>query len=158
MTFLLAIRRAPFVRLWPLLIAAAAIPFMLAWAKGWFYAHPLRVATTNGAGLVQQHIPYEEITLRTTDGILLSAWYTPPLEDTLILVGHGYASVRSAELHALFARHGFGVLSWDFRARGKSQGALCTAGRAEALDVEAALDYALAQTDGHFRGSEKWVT
>jgi pimeloyl-ACP methyl ester carboxylesterase len=125
----------------------AAAPIVKALAKGWFYAHPLRLKSTYGKDLVQQGIRYEEIILRSADDILLSAWYTPPRDEALILVGHGYANVRPAEMHILFAKHGFGVLSWDFRAHGRSQGNLCTFGYSEALDVEAALDYALDQPD-----------
>jgi dipeptidyl aminopeptidase/acylaminoacyl peptidase len=50
-------------------------------------------------------------------------------------------------MHTLFARHGYGVLSWDFRAHGRSDGSLCTAGHYEELDVEAALDYVLDRPD-----------
>jgi pimeloyl-ACP methyl ester carboxylesterase len=130
-----------------LLAIVAATPIVSTLAKGWLYAHPPRLKSIDGKGLVKQGVPHEEIILRSADGILLSAWYTPPRNEALILVGHGYANVRSAEMHTLFARHGFGVLSWDFRAHGKSQGTLCTVGYSEALDVEAALDYALAQPD-----------
>jgi fermentation-respiration switch protein FrsA (DUF1100 family) len=51
------------------------------------------------------------------------------------------------EIHVLFARHGYGVLSWDFRAHGQSEGKICTLGYHEALDVEAALDFALARPE-----------
>jgi fermentation-respiration switch protein FrsA (DUF1100 family) len=48
-------------------------------------------------------------------------------------------------MHAFFARHRYGVVSWDARAHGESEGMLCTWGYYEARDVEAALDFALAQ-------------
>lgn len=145
MIIVLIARVHPILRFVPLLVVAAAAPLLFTLAKGWLYAHPPRLRSTNGHRLVQLGIPYEEIVLRSADGVLLSAWYTPPSEDAVVLVGHGYANVRPAEMHALFARHGYGVLSWDFRAHGESQGSLCTVGHDEALDVEAALDYALVQ-------------
>ena len=40
---------------------------------------------------------------------------------------------------------GTGVLAWDFRAHGKSEGEISTLGYNEELDVKAALDFALAQ-------------
>jgi pimeloyl-ACP methyl ester carboxylesterase len=147
MIILLVARVRPILRFVPLLVVLATAPLLFNLAKGWLYAHPLRLRSTNDHRLVQLGIPYEEIVLRSADGVLLLAWYTPPVDDALILVGHGYANVRPVEIHALFARHGFGVLSWDFRAHGESQGSLCTVGYDEALDVEAALDYALAQPD-----------
>jgi dipeptidyl aminopeptidase/acylaminoacyl peptidase len=91
------------------------------------------------------------VTLDTADGLTLAAWYTPPANGAIILVGHGYGRARLVDVHSLFARHGYGVLSWDFRAHGDSQGKLCTFGYYEVLDVEAALDYVLAQPDG------KWI-
>jgi fermentation-respiration switch protein FrsA (DUF1100 family) len=90
--------------------------------------------------------PYQDVTLLTEDGLKLSAWYTPPENGAVILVAHGFKGYRSIEMHALFARYGYGVVSWDFRAHGESEGELCTMGYYEALDVEAALDFALEQS------------
>lgn len=145
MITILVVRVHPILRIVPPLAIAAIAPLLLALARGWLYAHPLRLRTTNGESSLLQGIDYEEVILQSADGYLLSAWYTPPQDGALILVGHGYANVRPAGIHALFAKHGYGVISWDFRAHGKSQGRLCTIGHDEALDVEAALDYALSQ-------------
>ncbi len=112
---------------------------------GLMSAHPPRVRRSLDETPALWAIPYESVTLTTADGLTLAAWYTPPRHNALILVGHGYANRRLAEMHALFARHDYGVLSWDFRAHGRSQGQLCTVGYYEVRDVEAALDFALAQ-------------
>ena len=125
----------------------AVCPAMVGLAWGWFGVHPPRLSRPPGENPSQCGVPFQDVTLSTTDGLVLSAWYTPPSEGAIILVGHGYGSTRMVEMHALFARHGYGVLSWDFRAHGESGGALCTAGYFEALDVEAALDFALLQPD-----------
>jgi fermentation-respiration switch protein FrsA (DUF1100 family) len=90
-------------------------------------------------------IQYEDIALRTKDGVELAAWYTPSTNGAAILVAHGYGDKRSSQMHTLFARHGYGVVSWDFRAHGESGGDLCTLSVNEVLDVEAALDFALEQ-------------
>ena len=90
-------------------------------------------------------LAFQEVRLITRDGIDLSAWYTPPENGALILVAHGHSDSKSRLTYALFARHGYGVLAWDFRAHGDSGGELSTLGYYEALDVEAALDYTLAQ-------------
>lgn len=55
---------------------------------------------------------------------------------------HGYGGARSAQLHSLFANHGFGVISWDARAHGESGGKLCSFGFFEKLDVMAAIQFA----------------
>lgn len=115
------------------------------WGLGWLYTHPIRVSPRDSAHLERLKIPYKPVTLRTADGLALAAWYTPPRNDALILAGHGWGNARLVKIHALLAQNGYGVLSWDFRAHGKSQGKVCTVGYREAMDVEAALDYALAR-------------
>ncbi len=111
------------------------------------YVHPLRSRPASYENPARVGIPYQDVTLRTRDGLGLSAWYTPAENGALILVAHGYGGYRSVDMHALFARHGYGVLSWDFRAHGESEGELSTLGYHEALDVEAALDFALRQSN-----------
>jgi len=92
-------------------------------------------------------VVYQEITLTTADGLELAGWYTPASNGAVILVAHGYGGARQAEKHAFFARSGFGTVTWDFRAHGESEGEVCTMGYQEAMDVEAALDFALSQPD-----------
>jgi fermentation-respiration switch protein FrsA (DUF1100 family) len=64
----------------------------------------------------------------------------------VILVAHGYGDKRMESYHALFASHGYGVISWDFRAHGESEGEFSSLGYYEVLDAKAALDFAFAQT------------
>lgn len=109
------------------------------------YLYPARSTAPSGKELSKKGIPFQSVTLTTIDGMKLAAWYTPSRNGALILLAHGYAGVRSLEMHALFARSGFGALSWDFRAHGDSSGRLCTMGLLESIDVEAALDFALDQ-------------
>ncbi len=111
------------------------------------YVHPARSLPRTGETPDRLGIPYQDLTLLTQDGLRLSAWYTPPENGAVILVAHGFRGVRSMDMHALFARHGYGVLSWDFRAHGESEGELSTLGYYEPLDVEAALNIALKQSD-----------
>jgi fermentation-respiration switch protein FrsA (DUF1100 family) len=97
--------------------------------------------------LKENNIPYHEVELTTADGIHLAAWYTPSKNGAVILVAHGYNSSRPEAIYAMLAKNGYGVLAWDFRAHGQSGGDICTLGYYEQLDVEAALDYVLAQPD-----------
>ena len=106
--------------------------------------HPARVLPP-GNTLRKYKIPYQPIDLITEDGIRLSAWYTPPRNGAVILLAHGYGDNRPEWIHALFAKKGFGVISWDARAHGESGGEVSTIGYLEVLDVKAALDYVLAQ-------------
>jgi pimeloyl-ACP methyl ester carboxylesterase len=106
--------------------------------------HPARIPAT-GDSLKAEHIPYQEVELIAADGVKLAAWYTPPQNGAVILVAHGYNDNRPENVYVLLAQHGYGVLAWDFRAHGASGGNISTLGYFEQLDVEAALDYALAQ-------------
>ncbi len=111
-----------------------------------FYLHPARAQSSPGETPAHFGAGYQDVTLTTTDGIDLAAWYTPTRNSALILVAHGYGAARSAEMHAFFARHSYGVLSWDARAHGASEGETCTWGVREVLDVEAAVDFVHEQT------------
>lgn len=106
--------------------------------------HPPRIIPP-GNTLRKYKIPYESIDLITEDGIRLSAWYTPPRNGAAILLAHGYGDNRPEWVHELLAKKGYGVLSWDARAHGESDGEISTIGYLEVLDVKAALNYALAQ-------------
>src|SRR5215510_463288 len=106
--------------------------------------HPRRIIPP-GNTLRKYKIPYQDVDLITEDGIRLSAWYTPPRNGAVILLAHGYGDNRPEWIHAMLAKKGYGVLSWDARAHGESGGEISTIGYLEVLDVRAALDYALAQ-------------
>ena len=100
-----------------------------------------------GKTLKKFNIPYQSIDLITEDGIRLSAWYTPPRNGAVILLAHGYGDNRPEWVHELLAKKGYGVLAWDARAHGESDGEISTIGYLEVLDVKAALKYVLAQLD-----------
>jgi fermentation-respiration switch protein FrsA (DUF1100 family) len=108
--------------------------------------HPPRIIPP-GNTLRENKIEFQQLDLITEDGIRLSAWYTPPRKGAVILLAHGYGDNRPEWVHALLAKKGYGVLSWDARAHGESDGEVSTIGYLEVLDVKAALDYVLAQPD-----------
>lgn len=112
------------------------------WTRSILY--PSRTLPT-GDSLSDQKIPFKKVKLTTRDGLELSAWYTPPQNGAVILVAHGYNDNRPENIYAMFTWHGYGVLAWDFRAHGESEGELSTLGYYERMDVEAALEFALAQ-------------
>ena len=121
--------------------------FHLARQKAFEYVHPARQVHSLDDTPASQGIPYGEITLITSDGLALRAWYTPPQNGVVVLVAHAHNGSRPTDMHSLFARHGYGVVSWDFRAHGESEGEVCSLGYYEVLDVEAALDFALSQPE-----------
>jgi fermentation-respiration switch protein FrsA (DUF1100 family) len=116
-----------------------------------------------GTTLVEKKVSFQQVNLVTEDGIRLTAWYTPPKpalpnerrddvsgvegNGAVILLAHGYGDNRPEWIYALLAKKGYGVLAWDARAHGESDGDISTLGYLEVLDVKAALDFALGQPE-----------
>lgn len=114
--------------------------------------HPPRIIPP-GNTLRENKIDFQQLDLVTEDGIRLSAWYTPPRKGAVILLAHGYGDNRPEWVHALLTKKGYGVLSWDARAHGESDGEISTIGYLEVLDVKAALDYVTKQPDVNHIGA-----
>ncbi len=106
--------------------------------------HPPRLIPP-GNTLRKYKVEYQSVNLITDDGIRLSAWYTPPKNGVVILLAHGYGDNRPEWVYEMLAKKDYGVLAWDARAHGESDGKISTIGYLEVLDVKAALDFALAQ-------------
>jgi fermentation-respiration switch protein FrsA (DUF1100 family) len=142
-------------------LAFAGMILWVSYQQTMDYLHPTR-QTASGDLLYANGIAFESLELITKDNVRLSAWYTPSKNGALILVAHGYGDKRAESYHALFASHGYGVVAWDFRAHGKSEGDYSSLGYYEVLDAKAALDFALAQPDvkhiGAWGGSMGAVT
>lgn len=136
--------RLLFISIFALLIASAGILIWFSHQQALGYLHPRRLMVS-GDWLRANGIEFQEIELLTEDQVRLSAWYTPPGNGSVILVAHGYGDRRLEGIYELFASHGYGVVAWDFRAHGLSEGDFCSLGYFEVLDVKAALDFALAQ-------------
>ena len=82
-------------------------------------AFPLDSATPASRGL-----PYQNVTLATSDGVHLAAWYVPSHNGAAVVVLHGAGSTRTSVLGqaAVLGRHGYGVLMVDARGHGQSGG------------------------------------
>ena len=127
-----------------LLLGSAGTILWISYQQTISYLHPAR-QTASGALLNASGIDFKDVELMTEDNVKLSAWYTPPTNGAVILVAHGYGDKRPEDFYALFASHGYGVIAWDFRAHGKSEGEFSSLGYYEMLDAKAALDFVLAQ-------------
>jgi fermentation-respiration switch protein FrsA (DUF1100 family) len=127
-----------------LIAALSILTILLGFSEVNYVLHPPRIIPP-GNTLRKYNIPYQSVDLITSDGVRLSAWYTPPRKGAVILLAHGYGDNRPEWIHALLAKKGYGVLAWDARAHGESDGEISTIGYLEVLDVRAALDFALAQ-------------
>jgi len=131
-----------------LLLAYFGVGFLvLLWMTSPRRTSPL--ATPASVGLA-----YEEIELRSTDGVRLSAWWVPAEGSSLAAVlVPGWVGYKFDEhlLQTIPVYHhaGYGVLMLDLRAQGESGGSRRTLGYREVRDVRGALgwlqrqDYAL---------------
>ena len=87
---------------------------------------------------------YENVTLKTSDGIELDAWYVPSLKDTnrTIVVLHGYPYDKGNVFPmSTFLHDEFNLLLFDFRYMGRSGGSYTSIGFHEKKDLEAAVKY-----------------
>jgi pimeloyl-ACP methyl ester carboxylesterase len=87
---------------------------------------------------------YEEVSIRTGDGITLAGWYVPPQEMTgaVVVLLHGGDSDRlGTAWHARqLIQAGYGVLLYDQRATGESTGERAFLGWFDGSDLLAVID------------------
>lgn len=92
---------------------------------------------------------FTELTLTTSDGVPLAAWYAPTTNGAAVILIHGSGGSREdIREHALtLAQNGFGVLAFDGRGAGESGGRSNRYGWNGTRDVGAAVGYLAAQPD-----------
>jgi pimeloyl-ACP methyl ester carboxylesterase len=105
---------------------------------------PLGGATPSDVGL-----GYEDVELRTADGVRLEAWYVPSENGAAVVLLAGAGSTRDGEVEraAALAGEGFGVLMLDVRGHGGSGGEANLMGWYGELDVKPGIDYLLERAD-----------
>lgn len=93
--------------------------------------------------------PIRQVTFPASDGIQLGGWYIPSRNKSAILVQHGYRDCSHSMLWngLMLARHGFGVLWFDFRGHGASGGDKVTLGLRETADTDGAVAFLTRQPD-----------
>ena len=86
---------------------------------------------------------YADVTFEASDGLELSGWYRPSRNGAAVLVVHGGSSDRKGSVHhaKLLARHGYGVLLYDARGRGESDGSENNYGWDWSKDIAGALEF-----------------
>jgi hypothetical protein len=92
---------------------------------------------------------YRPVTFAAADGVKLAGWYRASRNHASVLVVHGGGSDRKDSVaHArMLARHGYGVLVYDARGSGESEGNQNSYGWGWQKDVAAALDFLSRQDD-----------
>lgn len=92
---------------------------------------------------VDSSFEVEEISFLSEDGLRMTGWYVPPENRALVILLHGYGSNRTAMLwHAeQLTKAGYGVLMYDERASGESEGEYRSYGWEDPRDVGGALAF-----------------
>src|SRR6185312_9486719 len=88
---------------------------------------------------------YENVSFETADGLRLRGWYVPSRNGAAVIAFPGR---RGPQAHArMLARHGYGVLLFDRRGEGASDGDGNMFGWGGDRDVLAAVEYLRSRPD-----------
>ncbi len=93
---------------------------------------------------------FEKISFRTADGLTLRGWYIPPQNGAVIILLHPYYGDRMAVMRPaeMLYHQGYGLLMYDQRASGESDGTVRSLGWLDIPDVQEAVNFlATRQTD-----------
>jgi dienelactone hydrolase len=122
-------------------VAVFAVVVLLPTSVAYVVTHTLRAhvpAANLGA-------PYEDVEFRTSDGLLLKGWYIESRNGAAVISFPGRAS--SQERARFLARHGYGVLLFDRRGEGESEGDPNLFGWQGERDIHAAVAYLQTRPD-----------
>lgn len=139
-------------------VVLIGLAFINAWRAhwvSWLVALPLTffVAIPLGMGIAEVHKPreavgptpagYRDVAFDASDGVRISGWYRPTRNGATLVVLHGGGSDRKGAMaHArMLVRHGYGVLAYDSRGRGRSEGVQNSYGWGWSKDVEGAVAF-----------------
>ena len=92
---------------------------------------------------------YEAVSFQSSDGLELAGWFRPSRNRAAVVIVHGGGGDRTGAVrHAeLLGNHGYGVLVYDSRGRGESEGTPNSFGWGWTKDVAGALAFLRKRTD-----------
>jgi len=92
---------------------------------------------------------YESVEFQTSDGLTLRGWYIPSQNGAAVAVMHGSSGARIRPLlHIrMLQANGYGVLAYDTRGHGESDGTTNALGWGAERDASAALAYMESRDD-----------
>jgi uncharacterized protein len=121
------------------LVAGYLVVFPL--SLSYVFTHSARA----GVPRAELGAPYEQVAFMTGDGLTLKGWYVPSKNGAAVIAAPGRAgSQRPARL---LIRHGYGVLLFDRRGEGDSQGDPNAFGWRGARDLNAAVAFLQRRPD-----------
>ena len=124
------------------LLVAVAVVFPVAVAITQTHKYREPIGAPPGAA-------YRPVTFPSADGLRLAGWYVRSRNRAAVVLVHGGGGDRTgARAHAeLLARHGYGVLLYDARGRGESEGSPNAFGWGWDEDVAGALAFLRERPD-----------
>lgn len=128
-----------------IVIAAVSTGVWLAHDRAYALVHPGRAPITRTPADVGM-ANYEAVSFKSPDGLTLKGWYAPTQNGAVVILVHGLGGARTDLLDdgALLAARGYGILAFDLRNSGESDGTVTTFGLLEVNDVRAAVDFVVA--------------
>ena len=90
-------------------------------------------------------VAYEDVSFRTSDGLELKGWYIPSTNRAAVIAFPGRKGPQRPA--RMLARHGYGVLLFDRRGEGESEGDPNALGWAGERDVNAAVEFLRRRPD-----------
>jgi dienelactone hydrolase len=127
-----------------LVVAAAYVAFgVLVLPIGFAY-----VITHTGRAEVPPNrlgVPYEDVRFRTADGLELEGWYVRSRNGAAVIAFPGRKGPQRQT--RMLAAHGYGVLLFDRRGEGRSQGAPSAVGWGGDRDIQAAVVFLRRRAD-----------
>jgi pimeloyl-ACP methyl ester carboxylesterase len=152
-----------------LIVLVCLIVFYFGASAFFAYYHVHAPRTSVGEITPEKYgLTYEEVVFIGCADAKLVGWYIPSQNGAVLILTHGHGSNRGQMLDctAILARHGYGVLLYDMRGHGESEGALAIGERCEPNDVQCALIYLQGREDvdherigalGFSRGAEATI-
>ena len=120
-----------------LVLAALLVTFVTVLPIGFAY-----VVTHTARAVVPESrlgAAYEEVAFETSDGLTLKGWYVPSKNGAAVISFPGRKGTQKPA--RMLARHGYGVLVFDRRGEGESDGEPDAFGWGGDRDVKAAVDF-----------------
>ena len=123
-------------------VAAVALVFVLfPLMSAYVYTHAARAVVPPP----RLGAPHENVTLTTADGLRLKGWYVPSRNGAAVIAFPGRSGPQRPA--RMLVRHGYGVLLFDRRGEGESDGDPNALGWAGDRDLDAAIAFLQDRAD-----------
>jgi len=122
-------------------VAFGVVSFLFPIALSYVVTHTLRAEVSNA----DLGAAYEDVAFTTADGLRLQGWFVPSRNGATVIVFPGRSGPQKQA--RMLVRHGYGVLLFDRRGEGASEGDPNAFGWDGQRDLDAAAAYLRGRTD-----------